>query len=141
MTEIVPQGKSLWGPKIRPVGMAALIAWTSVLFALKSLSRTAQSAAAIRRSSILDKLFNANNTLYHAIKAAFCASSHLSELQNLATSAPQRCIWLRTALAAASAALRNISRRRTDAKETCGRAAIRRSHNVKRPRQMWSIIG
>ena len=55
--------------------------------------------------------------------------------------ARQRCIWLRTALAAAIAALRNISRRRTEANEICGRTAIRRSHSVKRSRQMWSIIG
>ena len=53
----------------------------------------------------------------------------------------QRCIWLRTALAAATAALRNISRRRTEANEICGRTAIRRSHNAKRSRQIWSIIG
>ena len=48
----------------------------------------------------------------------------------------QRCIWLRTALAAAIAVLRSISRRRTDVNEICGRTAISRSHSANRSRQM-----
>jgi hypothetical protein len=118
------------------------------LFALVILSRIEDrrrrrrhSASKTRVTALMaPSLTNSSTrtTGSHAIKAAFClyAFIRIAKVRIRMANAPQRCIWLRTALAAANAALRNSSKRRTAANEVSGRTAIKRSLNVKRSRQM-----